>query len=254
MVIISEKSVEKIIIDVTPKVEKLTGWSCHLESLVLKLVNHSQVFEQAIEPTYASIGIDTKPRTRGERISYHLLKYVVSAFPLGIYEPATGTIIIVPDNFAAKTNESGLATVIGHELMHRCQYINNPGFAENFFKLMKKMIGSRLFSNDKPDANFGGYIRAYMTLEEGDASFVQEQLEKTYYQNAQASTHQTNMILGGIASLFVMELRKKLCQYTVGKAFVEKIAKKSGREGINKLYSLHPKKLRKKIYATNNNP
>lgn len=254
MVIISEKSVEKIVSDVAPKVERLTGWSCHLESLILKLVNRNQVFEHAIEPTYMALGIDTKPRSLRERLSLQLLKYAVSIFPLGIYEPATGTIIIVPDNFSPKTNESGLATAIGHELVHRCQSLNNPEFAENFFKTMKKMIGPGLFSDDEPDARFVEYMRAYMTLEEGDASFVQEQLEKIYYQNAYASTHASNRFFGGIASLFVGELKQKLRQYTVGKSFVQRIAKKSGRTGVNALYSLHPQKLRKKIYTPDSSP
>ncbi|HLC56834.1 MAG TPA: hypothetical protein VJJ23_06360 [Candidatus Nanoarchaeia archaeon] len=44
MVVISERSVRRIIEDVAPKVERLTGWNPHLNDLEVRIIKSAKQF------------------------------------------------------------------------------------------------------------------------------------------------------------------------------------------------------------------
>lgn len=138
MVVISENLISKLIEEVAPKVERLTGWKTHLDSLKVKLVRRDQVCELGVMPKYYFLGINTIPQTEKGRAALTSIRLFASYMAVGLYEPITETILIMPDNFGCQTNESGLVCKLGHELAHRCQFVNNPKFKDLYLDLIKK--------------------------------------------------------------------------------------------------------------------
>lgn len=104
------------------------------------------------------------------------------------------------------------------------------------------MDGSNAFDeNEFGDKSYKSYIQAYMTLLEGDASFVESQLKKTFYADEKTSAEGLSGLLGlglliaGMGNKEVGVLRK-LRQYTRGKKIVEDMYRRGGRSRVNKLY------------------
>ncbi len=249
MVVVSKKSIEKLIEDVAPKVEKLTGWDTHVDDLCVELVGRDQIWEHGIKPKYEFLGIDIEPKTQKGKSTIKMIKLITPYLLLGQYEPLTKAMLIIPDNLRFGTNESGLAITIGHELVHRCQFANNLPFAKLYSTLVKKTTGSNAFDEDPDeDKSYEKYLQAYMTLTEGDASHVEDQLKKMFYQDAEnKSAHSSNFIglmlliasLGDKNSGFMQKLK----QYEEGKKIVSKIYEQEGRLRVNKLYNLGTKEL-----------
>ncbi|MBI4148265.1 hypothetical protein HY490_03155 [Candidatus Woesearchaeota archaeon] len=244
MVVVSERSIERLLIDVAPKVERLTGWKTHLDALTVKLVRRDQVWEHGIKPKYNILGIDTEAKTEKGKKDLGMIKVLMPYVLGGLYEPLTGTMLIVPDNVRFGTNESGLTVTLGHELVHRCQFTNHPRWAEMYPTLVRKITGSSAFDDDEhEDKSYMKYLQAYMTLAEGDASHVETQLKKMFYQDAKNKTaHVSNFIglllflhsLGNAEDGFI----KKLKQYEQGERIVGRVYETEGRKGVNELYNL----------------
>lgn len=238
--IINENLVKKTLEDLVSAVEYFTGWDAHLSDLKIELITREQYWERGMKPMYDILGIDMETKTMVGKINCSLTKKFMPYFPLGQYESLTGKIILIPENFSGLTNENGFATVLGHELVHRCQCVNNPKFIETYYNLIKKAIGTSLFEkNDFKDISYYKYLKAYGTLIEGDASFVQGQL-KMIYRNAAV----VRSFMPSFMRLFLYPfLKEKLDQYKNGKKIVAGFYKIGGREEVNKLYGLDVEKL-----------
>ena len=246
MVVISERSVRRIIEDVAPKVERLTGWNPHLNDLEVRIIKRDQYFQEGMVPTYAKLGIDTEAKTADGMKTVKMLKIVSSYLMLGQYIPITGTLLIIPDNIRFGTNESGLALTLGHELVHRCQFINNPKFAQIYNQLVKRSSGTNAFDEDGfEDKGVMDYLQSYMTLVEGDASFVQGQLKNMFYQDAKNKTSGISNFIGLLLMLASSKngkedvFGKKLDQYSKGRRNVRRVYQNGGRESVNALYKLN---------------
>ncbi len=242
--IVSEASIEKILYDVAPKVEWLTEWNCSLKNLTIKIIKPNQVFAQVIMPKYKELNIDITSKTLQDKFSSWINTYLVSRIVIGVYEPATKSIVVVPNNLSASTNESGFATALGHEMVHRCQFLYNPKFVKEYNKLIKKTADPHVNNDNAKDT-----IQLYMTLIEGEASFVENQLRQMYYQNATIAPRLSSLFLGLTGALCFKDFRKKAAQYIRGRIMVGKEYKVRGRKGVSALYSLNPKKIRKKIHS-----
>jgi hypothetical protein len=252
MSIISEYTVERIIQDVAPKVQALTGWDPHLEDLKIQLIRRDQLWEYSTLPRYKALNIDTVPRTSEGKASMKISQKIMPYLALAMYEPLTGTILIMPENFGAGTTDSGLAITIGHELVHRGQWTNNPDYSKKYPTIIRKSVGSNAFDTDADeDPSYEKFAQAYMSLAEGDATFVQEQLKKLYYPDAKSKSGS----LVGLLTILLMHsaggstngLLKKMKQYIEGKKIVQATYKLRGREGVNALYSLDMKGLQEKF-------
>ncbi len=241
MVIISEKSVERMLNDVAPKVEKLTGWDPVLSSLNVKIVPRKKYVKYCIDPLFNGMGIDTVPKTKDGKTGLFIVKNILPFIVMGQYEPITQTLIVMGDNFVYSANESGLTAILGHELVHRCQYINNPEFADVYCSLSRRMHGKNAYDIDgDEDPRAKKYVQSLMTLLEGDASFVQEQLKKIYYQNAENKTSGLTKLFGVLFAFVCIAggSMDKFKQYSKGKNIVENYYKRKGRQAVNDLYNL----------------
>jgi hypothetical protein len=263
MVIVSEKSIEKMIYDVAPKIEELSSWKPKLDGLTVKLIPRELFWEEAIKPKYANLGINTTPRTKEGEISLKMLQHMMPLLVLGVYEPSNRTLFILPDNMSLGTNESGVALTVGHELFHGCQFDNNPYFTNEINSLTKQVTGCDAFDKDQyetEDKRVMKKLTAMMTLVEGDATFVQNQLKGMYFQDAVTRAGDLGNILSYLHAFKMMNLSKedvaelkgsndgekkeeggglmdKMKQYTVGEKLVKSVYKKFGRSGVNDMYS-----------------
>ena len=249
MVVISERSIENLLAEVAPRVERLTGWDTNLANLKVKIIKRNQLWEQGLKPKYDHLGVETEAKTDKGKNALALSKALMPYIILGLYEPLTGTMLVLPDNVRFGTNESGLAVTLGHELVHRCQFTNNHQFANMYPALVKRMVGANAFDEDgDEDKNARKYLQAYMTLVEGDAKFVEGQLNKMFYQDAKNKTAHASNFIGLVLFLSTLGdsdggLVKKLKQYTKGNKIVKAIYQSEGRQGVNKLYRMNERSL-----------
>ena len=249
MVVISERSVEQMIEEVAPRVTYLTGWDPHLDTLNVKLIERKQHWEYVTKAMYEALGIDAEPKTEKGKSALSATRFLTPLLLIAQYEPVTGTMIVIPDNIRLGTNESGLVKTLGHELVHRCQFINNPHFASMYGDFIKRKEGTIAFDIDgHEEKGVMKYLESYMTLVEGDASFVEEQLKKMFYQDAQNKTSWLCNFLG--IGLLVTgglngknPLMRKAKQYVDGKKKVKREYLKGGRESVNGLYEMDEEEL-----------
>ncbi len=280
--LISEKSIEGIVLDVAPKVQRLTGWDCGLETLGVRLIRKDQLWDYVIKPAVERKKFDYKPRNALEKLALEAFKAMSSRFPLGLYEPDVGRLYLIPENLN-ELSKSGVSVIVGHELVHRCQHVGNPAFFDTLTELSRELVaevnkykaerdrlygtkiremarnilkGPKKFSDSVLkestailESDAGKKIQSLMTLVEGDASFVQHQLNRMFYQNAERLRPSTNAVLLRFSSEFSPVIRLKLEQYTLGSGFVKEVYKREGRESVNRLYKLDKESLDAKLAA-----
>lgn len=264
MVVISEKSIERMMEEVAPKVKRLTTWDPHLEDLKVRIIRRDQYFESVFRQTYDHLGIDMEAKTAQGKKSVIAAKMILPYIILAQYEAFSGTMYILPDNLRFGTNESGVSTLLGHELVHRCQFANNPNIKEMYASLVRRVTGTNVFDEDKAeDKNAKKYLQSFMTLIEGDASFVQDQLKKMFYQDANNKTSRISSLVA--LALLVSSIGngensflQKMKQYSRGKKIVERLYHSNfpnnnffidnltlptGRTRVNALYQSDEKEL-----------
>lgn len=281
--IISERSIEGIVLDVAPKVQRLTGWDCGLETLDVRLIRKDQLWSCVMKPALERKRFDYKPRNVLEKLALQAFKAMSSRFPLGLYEPDVCRLYIIPENLN-ELSKSGVSVIVGHELVHRCQHVGNPAFFDTITELSRELIaeinkykaerdkvyGTKIcemirnillkrpksFSDSVLkestailEGEAGKKIQSLMTLVEGDASFVQHQLNRMFYQNAERLRPSTNAILLRFSSEFSPVIQLKLEQYTLGSGFVKEVYKAEGRESVNRLYKLDTESLDTRLDA-----
>jgi hypothetical protein len=251
MVIVSEKSVRRMIEDVAPKVERLTGWDLKLDDLEVRIIGRNQYYEEAMLPTYKALGIDTEAKTEKGKKAVKTMKKIMPYMILGQYTPLNERMIVLPDNLRFGTNESGLTVTLGHELVHRGQFINNPKFARLYSHLARAVTGRNAFDDDlSEDERMKPFLQSYMTLVEGDASFVEGQLKQMFYQDAKNKTSWASNFLGATLLLAGVvngdsSFKDKLRQYNRGKEIVKKVYEARGRKLVDVMYDLNELELRR---------
>ena len=149
MVIISERYVQRLIEDVAPKVERLTGWDTHLDDLTVRIVRRDQVWDQGIKPKYDILGIDVEPTTEEGKKALGWLKFVMPYLMLAQYDPMTNTLMIIPDNVRFGTNESGLAIILRRKAQ-------SPDAA---LKILKSLKRSPHYPDFQKLANAGIFLK-----------------------------------------------------------------------------------------------
>jgi len=260
MVVISERSVEKLVRDVVPKVAMLTNWSYDLGELKIRIINRSQLWEHGFKPKYDYLGISTETKTDSGKQTLSMYKNIFSFFTAALYEPSCDTLFVVANNARFDTNESGLTVLLGHELVHRGQFTQNPQFTKQYFSLVKKQYGSLAFEEDEhEDKSFGKYLQSLMTIVEGDASFVESQLKKMYYQDASykcagiALWVSSAVLLASLANGDSKSgLLGKLSQYTAGEKIIKRVYEDSGRKLVNCIYKKDFQRIHDIVEAGNN--
>ena len=159
------------------------------------------------------MGVNTHPKTEKGWGIFERLK-AMSTLNAGIYLP-TNSLLLISKHILTK-NLDIQAAVIGHEIVHMCQDANNPSFVKNWVELFKSFGANAFDGNLFEDEDFRKCHGGYHALLEGDASYVGNQLIWAFYPLADRC-------------------------YAIGDKQVnilERIQKKEGRNGINRLYGL----------------
>src|SRR3989344_2710734 len=141
---VSEKFIEKLIQEVAPRVEELTGWDCYLADLNVDLVSSNEQFWERNSKRFSDIlGISSKPETPAGKKKLQEDKDHFQGVA-ATYEWLSGTITLSPYFFILYSYRGvdAMAVALGHELTHRCQYENNPDFYEKEIDLFKKVHGT----------------------------------------------------------------------------------------------------------------
>lgn len=92
-----------------------------------------------------------------------------------------------------------------------------------------------------------GKLQSFMTLTEGDAYFVQNQLKRMFYQDAESLRSPVRSFVLDILAEYIPVIKAKLEQYPVGEAFIKQTYTTYRRKAVNQLYQLDKKNLHKKI-------
>ena len=249
MLPIDNRLINNSIRSVAPKVHHLTQMDPHIESLRITPIKRRDYFAEVILPKFEGLDMETSAYTENGKRSVQFMKNILPFMVIAEYDPINHKMFIIPDNLGWGTNETGLTTILGHELVHRCQFLDNPHFLDTYKFLVKKVFGSNAFDIDADeDKSYSDFIQPFMTLVEGDATFVQEQLKNEFYQGAKYNTSGLVNILGvaiGLSSLVTNKrgLMKIVMQYQKGKEIISCIYNESGRGAINRLYQLDYKQI-----------
>ncbi len=229
---VTQQSLEAIVKEVAPKVEELTAWDTHLESLTLKIFTRKQY------RSYTFRGIKRSFKQRLHEYAY------TSAHPMGVYFH-NKMMVILPEN--ESFNEGGLKIVAAHELTHHSQYEKWPLLFEKSDSLRARLndllvAWDRGVEKDKKqlgaDINdLSGKVYQYKRLLEGHATFVEKQLEKQYYPDAQRFP--TPPLLFLAIEPFIRFITKRtylgIPSY-YDDTWIEKIYKTEGSKGIDAIY------------------
>ena len=182
----------------------------------------TQIWEEA-KQTYEYLGIDTAPKTTEGAMAFaEELEWEYHGV-LAEYISPRKKILILPENLSMvqNMNEAVLTLILGHELMHHCQYTNNPYFNEREKILIKKLYGSNLFDKKKPNnKKVEKYCLTHQCLSEGDAKYVEKQLAERFYPLGKKAIGKFSLC----------------CQEDM--EVIEEVHKTQGRRGVNDLYSL----------------
>lgn len=248
MITIDSKSIDAMIKDVAPRVHHLTQMDPHIESLRVSAIRRRDYFAEVVLPKFEGMGIDSIPHTELGQLGFKIMKYVTPFSIMAEYDPINHKMFILYENFGWGTNKNGLTTVLGHELVHRCQFLDNPHFLDTYKFLLKKVLGSNVFDLDEDeDKTYMPFIQPFMTLVEGDATFVQGQLKEWYpgakYKSTQFMNFLDTVVKLSKGSNGKRDLSKKLMQYQRGRRIIRDIYKESGRGAINQLYALDYKQI-----------
>ena len=200
MVRIDDKALEKMVNEVAPLVEDLTGWDTKLDSLNIKTITRDEYWKYGQKPLHDYLGDDKRCKTWKDTLT--------SYFVAASYVHPTETILMIGNNKGVFTNESALKVVIGHELVHRCQFVNNPVFEEIYFSLAKKL------RDDAGYDEFGAanlrFFEKYAMLAEGDATFVEDQLLDKHYWNAKETPCLLHYAGRAVLGLYIPSERRSL--------------------------------------------
>lgn len=230
---------ETVIQEVAPRVEALTEWNVPLENLKIKVVRRHDYGTYGIRSFYSSLGIDPNKEISRHEIHDFLTSYIL----LGQYDPSSETIIVIQDNLKT-IDPDGLSLIVGHELTHHAQFVNNASFTSAYLSLLKTSLLIDMENETHPPKkdstpqvdSFTLYAGYYHIFLEGDATFVERQLQRLYYPKGIRT--KPPFLLRGLALLFrFLNRNKNLVDLDALTAdYIAAIHKTEGRRGVNSLY------------------
>jgi len=226
---ITESLIYKLIYEVSPIVEEITGWSLLVDSLSPRVLPKDRGYEEVLLGRLQGAGIEIDeehPRTLIER----LIEYIVEANVLAAYQPSTNELLIIREN-VDDSNLDGLKLVVAHELVHRGQHVNYGHLFECVDDVFREVFYSLAYEEAtlKDIIQKMSKIKPIMTLLESHAYYIQELLRKTHYPNAEIESH------FNLATILLRLLgQAKLSQYTEG---IPEIASAIEAGDIDSLYS-----------------
>jgi len=242
MIDVNEKNVRKILEEIAPEIESLTGWDAYLDSLDVHVIKRKE-YKDFFQKKYTSLGINIQPKNIKEKLKFFSDCDLYSIIITGEYFPAigNGTLLIIPDNFKPE-NKDGLVSTLTHELAHRAQFANNPKFFQQYID-MGKRYHTGGYSNGNKDKNSKKLRQSYMTFVEGDTCFIQEQLKPLLFPNPKVhypvSTNLTAiaLLVGDIVFNKGNGLYEQMQRYTRGEKIIKNLYNlHRDRKGVNEIY------------------
>jgi hypothetical protein len=242
---VNTKTIEKIVQEVTPKVEFLTQWNCNLSGLNLNVIKTSQYYERCMKPLFENDEISKE--LEGEKIIKKIIvpigktvSFLLSRTLYGEYTYLTNTLTLIKENLEEIKTENELRTIVGHELVHRCQHVNNPNFYERYEKHINELTESKKSLKDickiKEEFEIMGM------LVEGDANFVEKQLKEQFYPFAEGKkNYNINSVVNSLMATILF--KNKFNAYKNGPQIISLVYSTGKREAVNNLYNLTAQEL-----------
>jgi hypothetical protein len=218
-----------IIEEVAPHVERLTGWDVLSGQLGLLIIPKERAFEEIALGRLERIGVPVSSLPAATNVVERVMSYVLRSAILAAYDPTLDSIFIVRDN-VDEANLDGLKVILGHELVHRGQAKRYPAhlaFVDATVREMmmrpKGLLDLWQKTND---------VNRIMTLIEGHATWVHEQLQRIY-PNARIRRHHFSIL----TALLRIVAAAKVHQYTAGKRLVAQAGDPASIEELYRVYA-----------------
>lgn len=206
---ITEALVRRVMTQVEPDVERLTGWSLDVDSLGVRVLPKNRGYEDILLARLLGAGVQVDGY-EDRNIVEKLVEYIVEGNVIAAYEPSSSTVMVVGEN-VDDSNMDGLRLVLAHELVHRGQHLHHPELFERIDSIVRNVF--RLLASEhvtmKSLLSEMRKIQSLMTLMESHAYYVQETLHGNVYPGARIESH------FDLPSILMRTFgRRKLIQYT----------------------------------------
>lgn len=182
---ITDNLLRRLIHEVAPHVEQVTGWSLNLATLNARALPKNQAYEEIVLGRLRNMGNDGDAAARRGLIE-RLVEYVFEGSIQAAYQPNDEEILVVREN-VDDSNLDGLRLTLAHELVHRGQHVAHP---ELFSKIENQLHAINPATIEQPEPeqmqaviNALEEIRPIMVLLESHAFYVQGQLAANVYPN-----------------------------------------------------------------------
>ncbi|MFP4112690.1 MAG: hypothetical protein ACLFPQ_04560 [Candidatus Woesearchaeota archaeon] len=238
---ISYKTIEQIVEDVVPKVESLTGWNAHPDSLNISIIRRRDYWNSVMERRLKEGAGLSEEECKIRRKKLNLLPYLSFAE----YSLEDDRIIIVQDNISERTNKDGLSLYVSHEIAHRCQFLNNPEFRDEINEISKRyypiIFGRENVEAIKDNKDIDEW-NSVLEFLEADVNIIESIMKDRYYSNS----IERPAFLPGAVSLYLgiinsgnrENMRESIQNTNMYENLIIHTLIKKGREGVNELYSL----------------
>jgi len=202
--------------EVGPLVESLTGWPGLLESTSVEIEEDAVAFWAKTMGSF-DLGLPD--------LAKRVLSHVVFKKALAAYAPHAKRIV-VNGKEAVFSNLDGLKVILGHELVHRGQFLYEPGLLARYDAAVRE-LRPKLLDADLSIRGFLAWFLAsplqqLMKHMEGYAAHVQTDFLQTYYNCAMPLVHVgllERMLAPVLPHLFKEMAEVKVKQYTEGRAW-----------------------------------
>mgnify|MGYP001085872217 CR=1 FL=1 len=181
--------IQIVVQEMSPLVERLTGWSLQLATLRQRVLPKERGYEEILLSRMQAAGVnveDDSPRNIMERLAEYMLEETV----LAAYEPGSGEILVIREN-VDDSNLDGLRLVVAHELVHRGQHVNHR---EIFAQVDQSTRSVCQMALDSDSARVMALehlqrIQPAMTMLESHAMYVQNTIKRLYLPKAVIESH-----------------------------------------------------------------
>lgn len=216
-----------VVQEMSPLVERLTGWNLHLATLRQRVLPKERGYEEIALGRLQAVGINTDedaPRNIMERIAEYMLEETI----LAAYEPGGEEILVIREN-VDDSNLDGLRLVVAHELVHRAQHVNHPEIFQQVDQSMRSVCQMELQTDQARMLALEqlNRVQPMMTVLESHAMYVQNTIKRLYLPKAVIESH---------FNLAVMLMRllaaPKVAQYTGAVPAVARAAKNGTIEDL----------------------
>jgi len=225
---VTDALIQIVVQEMTPLVERLTGWNLRPASLRQRVLPKERGYEEIVLSRMQAAGVNVdedSPRNVVERLAEYMLEETV----LAAYEPGSSEILVIREN-VDDSNLDGLRLVVAHELVHRGQHVNHPEIFQQVDLSVRNVCQMELDTDWARSQALEqmGRIQPMMTVLESHAMYVQETIKRLYLPKAVIESH---------FNLAVMLMRllaaPKMAQYT---GAVPAVARASKAGTVDDLY------------------